>query len=50
MNHEARARDVLKDLPREYHTAEIIKELVLWSMDNYAIGLNDGKSIGRGKK
>ena len=45
MDHEARARDILKDLPPECRTAEIVKELVLWSMDAYAVGLADGKAI-----
>ena len=45
MDHEARARDILKDLPKEYQTEQIVKELVLWSMENYAQGLEDGKAI-----
>jgi len=45
MNHEARAREILKVLPPEYQTEQIVKELVLWSMENYAQGLEDGKAI-----
>ena len=45
MNHEARAREILKVLPKEYQTEQIFKELVLWSMDAYSQGFHDGKAI-----
>ena len=50
MNHEARAREILKVLPKEYQTEQIVKELVLWSMENYAQGLEDGKHLERSRK
>jgi hypothetical protein len=50
MDHEARARDILKALPPECRTDDIIKELVLWSMDAYAVGLADGKYLEGSRK
>ena len=50
MNHEARAREILKVLPPECQTEQIVKELVLWSMNNYAQGLDDGKHLERSSK